>query len=154
MELYNKIYKYISRALFVVHCAYFVFVAVCMFLPFIEGGTSIFGYYWGGWYIITPFISLAILAWGVWCTLKCPESPLLALGTGVFTVGSYVMVMALPTMGAMLKTLFIPEDPVTVSWVVEIWTKILKVLTVVYFVFLAYSILTFILSLVKPKPQN
>lgn len=154
MELYNKIYKYISRALFVVHCAYFVFVAVCMFLPFVEGGTSIFGYYWGGWYIITPFISLAILAWGVWCTLKCPESPLLSLGTGVFTFASYVILMILPALDVALTSMFAPDASTKMSsgWV--ILGETLNILSVVYFIFLAYSIVTFILGTIKPIKKD
>lgn len=155
MELYNKIYKYISRATFVIHCAYVVFTVVCLFLPLYDGeDATIMSGYCGGWYIVIPFVSLGILCWGVWCTFKCPEQPLLSLGTGVLTFASYVMLMTLPAMDVALTSMFVPGDSVKISSLVAIWGEVLNILSVVYFIFLAYSIVTFILGIIKPIKKD
>lgn len=155
MELYNKIYKYISRVMFAVHCAYVVFTVVCLFLPLYDGeDATLMSGYWGGWYIVIPFVSLGVLCWGVWCTFKCPEQPLLSLGTGVLTFGSYVIIMILPTMDVVLTGMFVPDASVKISSSVALWGVILNILSVVYFIFLAYSIVTFILGIIKPIKKD
>ena len=155
MELYNKIYKYISRVMFAVHSAYVAFTVVCLFLPLWNGSdTTLITYYWGGWHAVIPFVSLGILCWGAWCTFKCPESPLLSLGTGVFTFASYVILMILPALDVALTSMFAPDASTKMSsgWV--IFGETLNILSVVYFIFLAYSIVTFILGTIKPIKKD
>lgn len=155
MPTYRKVYNVISKCMFAVHCAYVAFTVVCLFLPLWDGSdTTLITYYWGSWHTVIPFVSVGLLCWGVWCTFKCPEQPLLSLGTGIITFASYVILMILPAMDVALISMFAPDASTKMGTGWVILGETLNILSVVYFIFLAYSIVTFILSIIKPIKKD
>ncbi len=155
MQKYLKIYNVISKCVFILHCAYFVFTAISLFLPFWADGGTLAESYCTGWTIIIPILSLAALGFSAWCALKSPESPLLSLGIGVFTYVSYVIMYIIPMTGWALGNMFGTDGMQAAKILLSRFSEgafygILNTDVV----FIAYSIVTFILDMVKPIKRD
>jgi hypothetical protein len=155
MQTYWKVYNIVSKIIFVLHCAYFVYTAVSLFFPLFTDGETLAEIYCTSWTIIIPILSLGALGFSAWCALKSPESPLVALGTGVFTYVGYVIMYIIPVTGWVLGNMF-ADDGLQVAG-----TLLSRVSDDVFYatlnmdvVFIAYSIVTFLLDMVKPIKKD
>ena len=153
MELYCKIYKILSRGMFALHCAYFIFVVVGLFLPFFDDGSSLAKSYFTGWTIIIPLLSLGFLGFSAWCAFKCPESPLLSLGTGAFVYIGFLIMFTIPMTGLALGAMLDGVE-IAASLFSRLPENVFFTVLNIDVVFTAYSIITFILKQIKPTKKD
>ena len=153
MPAYRKVYNAISKCMFALHCVYFVFVAVSLFLPFFDDGSSLAKGYCNGWTVIIPLLSLGFLGFSAWCAFKCPESPLLALGTGTFVYIGYMIMYVIPITGLALGAMLDGVE-IAANLFSRLPENVFFTVLNIDVLFTAYSIITFVLGHVKPTKRG
>ncbi len=141
MPTYRKVYNVISKCMFALQSAYWLFAAVCFFLPF-DANTSLVKYYRGG-YVIIPLLAYAILTFAVWCSWNCSKQPLLSFGMGVFSAAFYIMVVVLPVFGMALDSIFTMSATSGVTGCDLLWYAF-EIAAGVHILFCAYSVVVFV----------
>ncbi len=154
MPTYRKVYNVISKCVFILHCAYFVFMAVSLFLPLWNNGDAPAHSYCKGWAIIIPILSLGFLGFGAWCALKSPESPLLSLGVGVSTYVGLVIMYIIPMTGWALGNMFDDGLQIAAGLMSRISENVFYAMLIIDVAFFAYSLVTFILEIIKPTKND